>query len=70
MTLPPGLDMVHNVFYKSMHKKYIRDGGHIIPDYRELNNQHDATYEEEPVRILEKQNKVQRRRTIPLIKVL
>ena len=48
LALPPSLDKVHNVFHVSMLKKYVRDPNHILPDYRELNVQPDATYEEKP----------------------
>ena len=70
LALPPSLDKVHNVFHVSMLKKYIRDPNHILPDYRELNVQPDATYEEKPLRILAKRDKVLRRKTITLVKVL
>ena len=70
LALPPSLDKVHNVFHVSMLKKYVRDPNHILPDYRELNVQPDATYEEKPMCILAKRDKVLRRKTIPLVKVL
>lgn len=70
LALPPSLDNVHNVFYISMLRKYIRDKSCIIPNYTELNIQPNVTYEEELVKILDKQNKVLRRKTIPLVKVL
>ena len=70
LALPPSLDKVHNVFHVSMIKKYVRDPNHILPDYRELNVQPDATYEEKPLRILARRDKVLRRKTIPLVKVL
>lgn len=46
------------------------DESHIISDYRELDIQPNVNYEEELVTILDKQNKVLRRKTIPLFKVL
>ena len=70
LALPPSLDKVHNVFHVSMLKKYVRDPNHILPDYRELNVQPDATYEEKLLRILAKRDRVLRRKTIPLVKVL
>ena len=70
LALPPSLDKVHNVFHVSMLKKYVRDPNHILPDYRELNVQPDATYEEKPLRILARRDKVLRRKIIPLVKVL
>lgn len=70
LVLSPSLDNVHNIFHISMLKKYIRDEGHIIPDYKELNIQVDTTYGEETVKILHRQNKVLRRNIITLVKVL
>lgn len=69
LVLPHSLDKVHNVFNISLLKKYIQDEGHIILDYREHRIQSDVTYEEEPVRILDKQNKLLMRKTITLVKV-
>lgn len=70
MVLPPNLDKVHNVFHISIFKKYIRVEWHIITNYKELIIQHDVTYEEELVIIVDNQNKVPRRNTKPLVKVL
>ena len=64
------MDKIHNVFHVSMLKKYVRDESHIIPDFGELNVQPDTTYEEKPIRILDTRDKVLRRKTIRLVKVL
>lgn len=68
-TLPPSLDKVHNILNISMLKKYVWDECHIISDYRELNIQPDVTHEMQLVRILNKENKVLRKKTISLVKV-
>ena len=70
LALPPSMDKVHNVFHVSMLKKYVRDDSHIILNYGELNVQLDASYEEEPIRILDSRDKILRRKTIRLVKVL
>ena len=70
LALPPNMDKIHNVFHVSMLKKYVRDESHIIPDFGELNVQPDTTYEEKPIKILDTRDKVLRRKTIRLVKVL
>lgn len=50
LVLPPNMYKVQIVFRISMLKKYIRDESHIIPNYRKLNIQRDATYKEEPTK--------------------
>ena len=70
LALPPNMDKIHNVFHVSMLKKYVRDESHIIPNFGELNVQPDTTYEEKPIRILDTRDKVLRRKTIRLVKVL
>lgn len=70
MALLPNLDKVHNGFNVSILKNYILDESHIIPNYRELNIQLDVTFEEKPIRIPYKQDKVLRRKTVPPVKML
>ena len=70
LALPPNMDKIHNVFHVSMLKKYVRDESHIIPYFGELNVQPDTTYEEKPIKILDTRDKVLRRKTIRLVKVL
>ena len=52
LDLPLGLSGVHNVFHVSMLRRYIRDDSHVI-DHCKVKMNADATYEVEPVRILE-----------------
>src|SRR5262249_16078617 len=53
LALPPSLDGVHNVFHMSMLKKYMADLSHVI-EYPLVNIQPDLTFEEHPVRILDR----------------
>lgn len=70
LALPPSLYKVHSVFRIAMLKKNIRDESHTIPNYMKLNIQPDATYEEEPIKILDKQDKIIRRKVRSLVKVI
>lgn len=70
LVLPPSLDKVHNLLHISKFKKYICDESYIIQDYREVNIQPEVTYVEEPIRILDRWNKVLRKKIIPLVKVM
>ena len=69
LALPPELASVHNVFHVSMLKKYVPDSSHILSQ-EPVEVHADLTYEEKPVQILAKENKVLRNKIIPLVKVL
>lgn len=69
LALPPELSAIHNVFHVSMLRKYLQDPSHVI-NHQNLDVQQDLTYEEMPLRILERKIHVLRNREIPLIKVL
>ncbi|KAM6577664.1 hypothetical protein CsatB_029501 [Cannabis sativa] len=69
LALPPALSAVHNVFHVSMLRKYVSDPSHIL-SYESLELQPDMTYEEQPVQILDRKDKVLRNKTIALVKVL
>ena len=69
LALPPELASMHDVFHVSMLKKYIHDPSHVLhQEPVEVNT--DLTYEEKPVQILDREEKVLRNRTIPMVKVL
>ncbi|XP_052174731.1 uncharacterized protein LOC127789782 [Diospyros lotus] len=68
LALPPQLAGVHNVFHVSMLRKYVSDPQHII-DYQTIEVKEDVTYEEKPVSILERKEKVLRNRSIPFVKI-
>ena len=60
---------VHNVFHVSMLRKYILDESHIL-SYGDLALDSDLSYEERPVQVLDRKDKVLRNKMIPLVKVL
>ena len=69
LALNPELALVHNVFHVSMLKKYLPDPMHdLIQEPVEVHE--DLTYEEKPVQILDREEKVLRNKVIPLVKVL
>ena len=68
LTLPPELSGVHNVFHVSMLRKYIPDPTHVLP-HEPLQIQPDASYVEQPARIIDTKETVLRTRTIPWVKV-
>ena len=69
VAMPPALSGVHNVFHISMLRKYVSDPTHVL-SYEGLELDQDLSYEERPVQLLDKKDKVLRNKTIPLVKVL
>ena len=69
LALPPQLSGVHDVFHVSMLRKYEPDPSHVL-DWTDLEVGGDASYEERPVRVLDRRDQVLRGKTIPLVKVL
>src|SRR5262249_32706960 len=69
LALPHTLDGVHNVFHVSMLKKYMAGPSHVI-EHPSINIQPDMTFEEKPIRILDRKVQVLRTRQIPMVKVL
>ncbi|KAH9801781.1 Endonuclease [Citrus sinensis] len=67
LALPPSLSRIHNVFHVSMLKKYVPDSSHVL-DYKPLQLEEDLTYEERPIKILDKKIKEVRNKKIPLVK--
>ena len=63
LALPPELSSVHNVFYVSMLKKYVRDSSHVL-QHEPLEIREDATYVEKPVSIINTKEQELRNRTI------
>uniref|UniRef100_A0A2N9FVM9 RNA-directed DNA polymerase n=1 Tax=Fagus sylvatica TaxID=28930 RepID=A0A2N9FVM9_FAGSY len=68
LALPPMLAGVHNVFHVSMLRKYVPDRNHVVA-YEPLQLREDLTYEEQPIRIVDKKEQELRRRTIQYVKV-
>ncbi|XP_058078643.1 uncharacterized protein LOC131226966 [Magnolia sinica] len=69
LALPTALAGIHNVFHISMLKKYMPDESHIV-SWEQIELTDDASYTEEPIRILDHKEQVLRTKTIPLVKVL
>ena len=69
LVLPPSLAGVHEVFHVSMLRKYTPDPTHVV-DWGGLVVDVDETFEEGPVRIMDSQDQVLRRKTVRLVKVL
>ena len=65
LELPPKLPRVHNVFHVSQLQKYILNPSHIIKS-DPIRFQEDLSYEKQPVRILDRQEKHLCRKTVPL----
>ncbi|GAV61660.1 Chromo domain-containing protein [Cephalotus follicularis] len=69
LALPPSLSDVHNVFHVSMLRKYHPDPSHVL-QWEPLELRTDLSFEEIPIRILDRRIKQLRSKTIPLVKVL
>ncbi|XP_028122005.1 uncharacterized protein LOC114319194 [Camellia sinensis] len=68
VALSPHMSQVHNVFHVSMLRGYLPDPLHVI-DYHRIELDDKLTYEEKPIRILDRQVKQLRNREIPMVKV-
>ena len=69
LALPPQLSGVLDVFHVSMLRKYEPDPSHVL-DWTDFVVDEDVSYEERPVRVLDRRDQVLRGKTIPLVKVL
>ncbi|XP_052878860.1 uncharacterized protein LOC128285401 [Gossypium arboreum] len=69
LELPSKLDQIHDVFHVSILRQYYSDPTHIVTT-KETTARPDLTFEEEPVKIIDHDVKVLRRKTVPLVKVL
>ena len=69
LALPPALSAVHDVFHVSALRRYVSDETHVL-SYEDLVLDETLSYEEQPVEILDRKDKVLRNKTIPLVKVL
>ncbi|KAL5575189.1 hypothetical protein UlMin_016888 [Ulmus minor] len=69
VALPPAMSGIHNVFHVSMLRKYTPDPSRVL-SYDTLDLRQDLTFEELPVKILDREEKELRRKRIRLVKVL
>jgi hypothetical protein len=69
LELPSTMGKAHDVFHVSQLRKYVSDPSHVVRS-EVLNLEPDLTYEERPVRILDRKEKRLRNKIIPLVKVL
>ena len=69
LALPPHMQHVHNVFHVSMIKKYRPDSNHVI-EYEPIEVQSYLSYEERPIQILDRKEKVLRNKTVVMVRVL
>ncbi|XP_071900971.1 uncharacterized protein [Coffea arabica] len=69
LELPASLSRIHDVFHVSMLKKYHPDPNHVL-NPEEINIDESLTYEDRPVRILDRKVKKLRTKQIPLVNVL
>ena len=69
LTISPSLSGVHKVFHVSMLQKYTPDPAHVM-DWGEITIDTYGTVKEGPMRILDSRDKVMRRKTMRLVKVL
>ncbi|KAA3463644.1 DNA/RNA polymerases superfamily protein [Gossypium australe] len=69
LELPAELSQIHDVFHVSMLRRYRSDPSHVVA-VEEIEVSPDLTIEEEPVQILDRDVKVLRRKSVPLVKVL
>ncbi|XP_058202799.1 uncharacterized protein LOC131317253 [Rhododendron vialii] len=69
LALPSKLSDVHDVFHVSMLRKYEPDLSHVL-EWFELELEADASFGQEPIRILDLRKQVLKGKTISLVRVL
>ncbi|XP_071905996.1 uncharacterized protein [Coffea arabica] len=69
LKLPASMAKIHDVFHVSMLRKYYPDPSHVL-QLEGIEVDETLTYEEGPVKILEREVKELRNKRIPLVKVL
>ena len=69
LALPSVMVVIHPVFHVSMLRKYVYDPTHVI-NYEDLELRPNLSFQERPVKILDRKEQVLRTKTIPLVKVL
>ena len=63
LALPPELSQIHPVFHVSLLRRYVPDTSHVL-DYQPLEVQPNLSFEEVPIRILDRKEQVLRNKTV------
>ena len=69
LALPPSMSGVHEVFHVSILWKYTPDPAHVV-DWGQIEVNTDGTFEEGPVCVSDSCDRVLRRKTVRLVRVL
>ena len=69
LALPPSMSGVHEVFLVSMLRRYTPDPAHV-GDWGQIEIDTDETFEEGPVCIVDSRDRVLRRKTVRLVRVI
>ena len=69
LVLPPNLEGVHDVFHVSILRRYRSNSTHVLKE-QSIELEKNLSYEEAPITILAREQKVLRNKVIPLVKVL
>jgi hypothetical protein len=69
LALPPHLSGVHNVFHVSTLRKYVADPSHVL-EAETIPLRENLSYEEIPMKIIDKKENELRRRRISMVKVM
>ena len=69
LALPPSMSGVHEVFHVSILRRYTPDLAHVV-DWGQIEVDTDRTFEEGPVYIVDSLDRVLRRKTMRLVRVL
>ena len=69
LALPPGMSSFHEVFHVSMLRKCTPDPAHVV-DWGQIEVDTDGTFEEGLVCILESRDRILRRKTVRIVRVL
>ena len=69
LALPPSMSGVHEVFHVSMPRRYTPGPAHVV-DWGQIEIDTDGTFEEGPVCIVDSRDRVLRRKTVRLVRVL
>ncbi|XP_073138686.1 uncharacterized protein [Henckelia pumila] len=68
LALPPYLSNINYVFHVSLLRQYVADESHILHPTK-VQLEHDLSYVERPLKILDRKDKVLRNKCIPLVMV-